>query len=692
MPVVQSELSQRAWIVCLVLLLIAYAHHTLPYLTMMPRVNVDEPWVLERAYEVLRTGRPLQPMLGLDRAYMLQPGYSYLVAPWLAVFGLGMLQARLFGVLLGLGIVLAIAAVGRRLAGRAAGLFAAAYLLSDSNFLGGVRNARTDIPGVFFIALALWLFLVGRDRGRARWYFGSGAASGLAVLCHGNAYWVGLILLAWYLIDHGRGALTRPHGYAYAAGVLAAVAPYLIIVALNWSEVQQQIGNFAGDRVPGWRPSFIWQQIQAEPERYRNWYFGLVTNVVPNPLLAVFQAATIGGVILLGAAAVRRSGEARTRALFMLTLGLGTALIFAGFINNKAHVYIPNLLLGFAIVAGAFTAAVASWIGGWRIAGRGPLTAPLVVVALVVAHGAAGVAYYEKWYSVTRRSELLPYETTVRTIERLLPPGPKYVFASPHFWLPFAGRPGVTFFSHAAPAPGGEPGRMWHPWVHDERPVFLLIDERQWKPELINPLGDPVWRRTWIAFITGQCRLRSYAPGTAYGTMAAYECAKNGPPAERGVFVASDSSAYVPDTPIVVDGPRELQEWQTYSDLRPGADRSQVALAADGLRVRGRRWPGIERTLRLRPGEPYLLVADVTGRSEGDLVYVGRWSPLEVTSLSGGSSSGIVEPAMRPDWFPGGHAFIPVRPAVRLLFYSESPDAEFTVRRVEVHPLKPFTP
>src|SRR5262245_15758823 len=197
---------------------------------MMPRVNVDEPWVLERAYEVLRTGRPLQPMLGLDRPYFLQPGYSYLVAPWLAMFGLGMFQARLFGVLLGLGIVLAVAGIGNRLAGRAAGLFAAAFLLTDSNFLGGVRNARTDIPGVFFIALALWLFLVGRHEHRSRWYFASGVASGGAVLCHGNSYWVGIILLAWYVIEERGRVLTRPFGYAYAAGLALAVGPYLAIV------------------------------------------------------------------------------------------------------------------------------------------------------------------------------------------------------------------------------------------------------------------------------------------------------------------------------------------------------------------------------------------------------------------------------------------------------------------------------
>jgi hypothetical protein len=312
-------------------------------------------------------------------------------------------------------------------------------------------------------------------------------------------------------------------------------------------------------------------------------------------------------------------------------------------------------------------------------------------MALIVSHTAAGVAYYEKWYAITKRSELLPYESTVRTIDHLLPDGPKYVFASPHFWIPFAGKPGVTFYSHAAPAPDGEDGRMWHRWLRDDRPVFLVVDERQWKPELTNPIGDRVWQSTWIAFIRGQCRLRSYAPATAYGTLAAYECAKAGPPPERPVFIAGDSGRYTPRPAVIADGP-DLHDWQPYADPRPGAGASKVTVRSDGVEVGGPRWPGLERTVRLRPGEPYLLVADVAGQSEEDLVYVGRWSPTEVTSLAAGSSGGIVEPAVRPDWFPGGHAFVPVLPSVRVLFYSERPGADFTIKRVAIHPLQPLTP
>src|SRR5438045_9297045 len=87
-PMPQADVSPRAWALCLALLAVAFAHHTVPYLTTMPRVNVDEPWVMERAYQVLLSGRPHKPMLGLTHAYLLQPGYGYLLVPWFGPFRL----------------------------------------------------------------------------------------------------------------------------------------------------------------------------------------------------------------------------------------------------------------------------------------------------------------------------------------------------------------------------------------------------------------------------------------------------------------------------------------------------------------------------------------------------------------------------------------------------------------------------
>src|SRR5207302_3528570 len=207
---------------------------------------------------------------------------------------------------------------------------------------------------VAFASLALLLFLVGRKRRRPAWFAASGAATGVAILCHANCYWVGIILFAWYLIDHWRQPLTASAGWAYLGGLTLTVGPYIVVLVRHWTEFQTQLADFAGDRIPGLSPSFVWQQFLREPERYRGWYFGLVTSNVPNPLLWSFRIAIVVGAIVLIARLVRvRDMEQKRREWFAATLAFVLVVIFAGFINSKALVYMSHLLIGFAVAAAA---------------------------------------------------------------------------------------------------------------------------------------------------------------------------------------------------------------------------------------------------------------------------------------------------------------------------------------------------
>ncbi len=91
------------------------------------------------------------------------------------------------------------AVIGRRTIDPAAGLCAALLLALDSNVLGGMRSARTDVPSIFFVVCAFAAYLRGRRLSRSRWFAVCGASLGAAMLCHGNAFWAGIILLAWFL-------------------------------------------------------------------------------------------------------------------------------------------------------------------------------------------------------------------------------------------------------------------------------------------------------------------------------------------------------------------------------------------------------------------------------------------------------------------------------------------------------------
>lgn len=660
-----------------------YLHDALPHLTTLPRVNVDEPWLIERAYQVMTTGVPSQPMLGLHHAYLLQVGYGYLAAPWLALFGVGIFQARLLSVVLGLGIVLMVAAIGRRTLDATAGLVAALFLASDSNFLGGVRYARTDIPSVFFVTAALAAYVAGRADGRARWFAVSGASLGAAMLCHGNAFWAGAVLLCWYVIDFGWRGFGRRSAMAFVAGLSATFGPYLIVVAMRWHDVQVQIGNFAGDRVPGWRPSFVWQQITLETERYRNWYFGLVTNSVPNPLLVVFQIAIVAGLIVLCVRVWRAPRDAepdRRGAAKILVLAIGGAVIFAAFINNKAAVYMPHVLIGFSLAAGT---AVSTAVRGRVIAG----------VLFVALFGAAAIGYYEKWYSSALKSELVPFESTAETLRALVPAGPKYIYASPQFWTPFHAEHETAFYSYAAAEPVASGDSTTLAGAGADRPIFLIVDELQWLPELTTSglSSSAAWQRDWTRFIEQKCVVDGVAYGTAHGTLALYRCGLSERPRnpDRARIIGGAEELAVAD-PVLEQSATELAAWNRWDDPRRSTGaHPEVALADGALRISGTGWPGIVRTMTVEPGARYLVSAHTRGTRDGDLLYLGMWQKPQVRSLSGASASGIPARLVAEPWFPHDRAFIAAAPAVRIAIYSEAPQTDFTVDALEICRLRP---
>jgi 4-amino-4-deoxy-L-arabinose transferase-like glycosyltransferase len=681
----EDLMSGRLYRAGLAFVALVYLHNALPYLTMMPRVNVDEPWLMERAYQVMTTGVPSQPMLGLNTAYLLQVGYGYLLAPWMAVFGVGLLQARLFNAMLGLGIVLLVASIGRRTAGRATGLAAAIFLALDSNFLGGARNARTDIPSVFFVAAALAAYVIGRERSRKLWFAVSGAALGVAMLVHGNAFWAGVILLVWYLMDYGRRSLVVPFGYTFIAGLLLTFGPYLAVVLARWADVQVQINNFAGNRVPPWRPSEILRQAALEIQRYRGWYFGLVTNTVPNPLLWAFQAAVVVGlvVLLLRSLARARADEVDPHgARRLLILVLGSVVIFAGFITNQAPVYMPHLTIGFALAAGLAVSEI----------GRLLPRPALVVPVLLAAYGLAGVAYYEKWYASNKKSELTRYEDTEATLRALVPAGAKYIYASPQFWIPFHSEMNTTFFSYAAAQPIDRGGDVTLAGADEGRAIVAVVDEAQWLPELTAGVSQPTtsWRQDWIRFIEQRCTLDAVALGTAHGTLAAFRCGLKATPKPARVRLIGASREFEIGDQVLAQSAADLAGWTRWDDpRRSAAQHPEVALSRDGLRISGTGWPGIMKMVDTSPGERYLVRTCTSNTRDGDLLYLGTWQQPQVRSLAGVSSSGIPAPLIAPSWFPRDRAFLATAPRVLVRVYSEAASTDFAIDSLGIFRLTP---
>ena len=637
-----------------------YAHNTLPNLTMLPRINVDEPWLLERAYQLATTGKPSQPMFLLDDAYLLQPGYGILLAPWIELFGVGLLQARWFSVLCGFGTLAAIFGLGSALFGREVGVVAALLLASDSNFLGAVRTARTEPPALLFIAVALLLALRAARTGSTMAALAAGMSTGAAMLCHANSYWVTLVVLAWYVAAHGFRTFRMASAYAYAAGVLLTFGPYVAIALANWNEFQGQLEKFAIERVPGYSPSVIWAHVLAEATRYRDWYFGLITVPIANPVLVFFQAAAAAGAAYASwlAWARRGSSSAARPETFAACLVLVSAAAFAAFIPNKALIYMPNLLLGYAIVAALVVVRTLQWLQRQL---PHSMSAVPVVAAFVFAHAAVAVEFYDDWYSMMWAGDLRPYEETHHVVSRLVPEGPKYLVASPTFWLPFHDKREVRFISYTGAGPYTEPvasGGYARPRslfeLPADRPIYLLVDETEVRAAFEDDGYDAAWQGTWLQYLRRECSLVRVAPGTAHGTIASYACfgGSRAAPVEylfEGRPLTLDRviwSARRDRSAAIVSLPPELSVSAQSAVISDAARDSSIDIPVE---------PGAASLIRVRTvGTPRgpMSLAELNGD--------GR--PGRLRSITGTSN----------DWFPAGIIIRPGASTVRLYFYDNA--------------------
>ena len=227
--------------------------------------------------------------------------------------------------------------------------------------------------------------------------------------------------------------------------------------------------------------------------------------------------------------------------------------------------------------------------------------------------------------------------------------------------------------------------------VRGDRPIYLIVDESQWLPELVGGVLAPTtaWQHDWIHFIERFCQLDGYALGTAHGTVALYRCGLNYRPDAMSGVIIGGTTGYVGDH-LLVQTASDLVRWTRSDDPRRTAGaHPEVTLTRDGLRISGTGWPGIFKVLDTQPGQAYLVRATTRYTRPGDLLYLGTWRQPQVQSLSGASSSGIPAALGVPSWFPGDRAFIATAPQVQVTVYSEAPETDFVITSFEEFRLTP---
>lgn len=164
---------------------------TLPNLGVSSLWDVDEGINAGCAREMLETDTWVVPHFNGELRTAKPVMLYWIQRLSFEAFGVNEWAARFPAAVLGLGTLLLVYELGRRMFGAATGLLGGLVLASAIEFCKLSHAATPDAPLIFFTVLTFFLFWIGHENG-ARWWFGPAAvASGLAMLTKGP---VGLAL------------------------------------------------------------------------------------------------------------------------------------------------------------------------------------------------------------------------------------------------------------------------------------------------------------------------------------------------------------------------------------------------------------------------------------------------------------------------------------------------------------------
>jgi len=149
------------------------------------------------------------------------PLFSWMQAALFFTFGLSDPLAKLPSALCGLGVILLVAWLGRRMTGNPfAGVVAMFIMATSIYFIKYAARAMTDVPFTFFFLAAVCSWLLGEDD--PRWFLAAGAFAAMAQLTRALA---GLSIPLLFAVDLIVNRRRPPLRYLIGAALIAFVPP-----------------------------------------------------------------------------------------------------------------------------------------------------------------------------------------------------------------------------------------------------------------------------------------------------------------------------------------------------------------------------------------------------------------------------------------------------------------------------------
>lgn len=359
----------------------------LALLVMLPGLGLRDPWPADEpryaliARDMVASGHWLFPHVGGELYADKPPVFFWCIAVLLKA-GLPLRVAFLLPSLLaGVGSVLLVYDLGRRLWGREAGLAAACLLAVSVQLVAQSRVAQIDMLLTFLTTASLYglgrHLLAGPDW---RAYAAGGLAAGLGVITKGTGFLPLLLLLPFFALRRAgyRGLWMGAGGGRWwlapvmaLAGIALWLVPMLVAVGLSGDPAHA-----------AYRDEILFRQTVTRYASFTGhqgpWYFFIV-EVVP-----LFW---LPGTLLLPwlVPRWRRAWQERDGRVWLLLAWIALVLVFFSFSSGKRGIYILPALPAFALATGP-------WLG--ELLARRRVQAVLFALSAAVGGLAAGAAAY----------------------------------------------------------------------------------------------------------------------------------------------------------------------------------------------------------------------------------------------------------------------------------------------------------
>lgn len=424
-------------------------------LASVPVPDTDESYMLQASYEMLYRGHLGWPMLRLlggnidTNLHSFMPVHFLMQTGFLKVFGWGLLQGRIFNLIMSTLMLAMLYGIGRMLFGWRTGLTALLLVVCDITFLERSRYLRNDYGAAMFALLAFYLYETAEQRKTWRWYVACGLAAGASLMTHTTGLYMVLAIALLMLVRRGWRALAAPAFYQYVVGVFAVSAYEIVSCVFDFRNVLLQNrddrAHFGLLQGMGW-----WRNIKREPKRYYDWYQGSgMPSEVPRTLLHLIQILAVVGVCYL---VVRlfvplRGGNAIAEPRVRVLMVTAVAVCFIAVVAGQKHIYyMAHLAPWFALCAAIFVGDLSNAIGRLRSADAETWKAPGFAYRAVLAVGVAaalGIGWLcieqtRHYLHAVRSPDNPSFEEFKNALRSLVPEGECPVAVrEPVLWLAF---------------------------------------------------------------------------------------------------------------------------------------------------------------------------------------------------------------------------------------------------------------